>query len=102
MDQPMQTYIVYALLVILGFIIGRVTARERPQRGRHPRPARNDYRPPMRPPLDGDLESQVVLLLRQRNKIEAIKFYRERTGVGLREAKDSVEAITVRRQLDLR
>ena len=102
MDQPMQTYIVYALLVILGFVLGRVTARERPERDRGPRPARSPYRPPMRPPLDGDIESQVVLLLRQRNKIEAIKFYRECTGVGLREAKDTVEAIAVRRQLDLR
>jgi ribosomal protein L7/L12 len=32
-------------------------------------------------------------LLHQGQKIEAIKLYRERTGVGLKEAKDAVEAI---------
>jgi ribosomal protein L7/L12 len=32
-------------------------------------------------------------LLRQGQKIEAIKLYREQTGVGLKEAKDAVEAI---------
>lgn len=34
-----------------------------------------------------------VSLLAKRNKIEAIKVYRERSGVGLKEAKDAVEAI---------
>lgn len=32
-------------------------------------------------------------LLRQGKKIEAIKLYRERTGLGLKEAKDAVEAM---------
>ena len=32
-------------------------------------------------------------MLRGGNKIEAIKIYREKTGVGLKEAKDAVEAI---------
>ena len=43
---------------------------------------------PMRPDVAG-----VEQLLRQKNKIEAIKVYRQMTGVGLREAKDAVEAI---------
>jgi len=102
MDQQTHTYIVYALLVVLGFVIGRFTARERPERDRSPRPARVVYKSSLAPLSDIDLESQVVLLLRQRSKIEAIKLYREHTGVGLREAKDSVEAIAQRRQLDLR
>jgi len=102
MDQQTQTYIVYALLVVLGFVIGRVTARQRPQHERRPKPVETSYKPPAAPLMDRDLESQVVLLLSQRGKIEAIKLYREHTGVGLREAKDTVEAIAARRHLDLR
>ena len=36
---------------------------------------------------------QVQDLIRRGNKIEAIKVYREQTGLGLREAKDAVEAM---------
>jgi ribosomal protein L7/L12 len=101
MDQQTQTYIVYALLLVLGFVIGRVTARQRPHE-RRPKPVQASYKPPAAPLMDRDLETQVVLLLSQRGKIEAIKLYREHTGVGLREAKDTVEAIAARRHLDLR
>ena len=38
-------------------------------------------------------EEQIKALLFQGNKIAAIKIYREGTGVGLKEAKDAVEAI---------
>ncbi len=40
----------------------------------------------------GKLE-EIQNLLQQGNKIEAIKIYREMTGVGLKEAKDAVEAM---------
>lgn len=43
------------------------------------------------------LESEIVPLLQGGNKIEAIKLYRERTGMGLKEAKDAVEAIAADR-----
>jgi ribosomal protein L7/L12 len=36
---------------------------------------------------------EVALLARQGNMIGAIKLYRQQTGVGLREAKDAVEAL---------
>ncbi len=36
---------------------------------------------------------EVVALVRQGNKIGAIKLYREKTGVGLKEAKDAVEKL---------
>lgn len=36
---------------------------------------------------------EIKALLRVRNKIEAIRVYREATGSGLKEAKDAVEAI---------
>jgi ribosomal protein L7/L12 len=35
----------------------------------------------------------ITAFLRLRNKVEAIKVYREHTGVGLKEAKDAVDAI---------
>ena len=37
---------------------------------------------------------QIIALLREGQKIAAIKLYREKTGLGLREAKDAVEAIS--------
>lgn len=42
---------------------------------------------------------EIVELLRSGRKIEAIKLHRERTGLGLREAKEAVEALE--RQLGL-
>ncbi len=40
-----------------------------------------------------DVNADLLILLRAGNKIEAIKRYRARTGVGLKEAKDAVEAL---------
>ena len=50
-------------------------------------------RPPPTPmvPLTGHLEDDVRALLEAGQKIEAIKLVRERTGCGLKEAKDHVE-----------
>jgi arabinogalactan endo-1,4-beta-galactosidase/ribosomal protein L7/L12 len=50
-----------------------------------------------REPLDSALENEIVSLLEGGKKIGAIKLYRERTGVGLKEAKDAVEAIAAQR-----
>jgi large subunit ribosomal protein L7/L12 len=36
---------------------------------------------------------EIARLAREGNLIQAIKLYREQTGVGLREAKDAVEAL---------
>src|SRR5258707_1734151 len=44
-------------------------------------------------PIDDDLEVRVRSLMDEGQKIEAIKLYRERTGAGLKESKDAVEAI---------
>ena len=48
---------------------------------------------------DRAFEDEVATLLEQGQKIEAIKRYRERTGVGLKEAKDAVEWMAERRGL---
>jgi large subunit ribosomal protein L7/L12 len=52
--------------------------------------------PPQEPVVDS-WEPEIVALMEQGRKIEAIKLYREKTGVGLKEAKDAVEAIATRR-----
>jgi ribosomal protein L7/L12 len=49
--------------------------------------------------VDDRSERELIALLDQGRKIEAIKLYRERTGVGLKEAKDAVEAIQRRERL---
>jgi ribosomal protein L7/L12 len=42
---------------------------------------------------DPDLAAQLVLELAAGRKVEAIKLLRERTGLGLKEAKDAIEAL---------
>jgi large subunit ribosomal protein L7/L12 len=51
---------------------------------------------------DRDFEDELVALLQQGQKIQAIKRYRERTGVGLKEAKDAVEALADRHGISVR
>jgi hypothetical protein len=48
------------------------------------------------PPALTPLEQRVLDLMRQNQKIEAIKVYRDETNVGLKEAKDFVEALADR------
>jgi len=43
--------------------------------------------------VDPALDAEVATLLRVRRKIEAIKLVRQRTGIGLKEAKDRVDAL---------
>ncbi len=52
---------------------------------------------PTREPVDSTMEAEIISLLEGGKKIEAIKVYRERTGVGLKEAKDAVEAVAAQR-----
>ncbi len=58
-------------------------------------------RSPVRPsdPLPRELHEEVAGLLRDNQKIAAIKAFRDATGVGLREAKERVEELdrTLRR-----
>ena len=44
-------------------------------------------------PEDSDLTQQIVTLLGRGEKIEAVKLYRDRFRVGLKEAKEAVERI---------
>jgi ribosomal protein L7/L12 len=49
--------------------------------------------------VDEPFERELVTLLGEGKKIEAIKRYRERTGTGLKESKDAVEGLGVRHGL---
>ena len=51
---------------------------------------------------NADLADQLDPLLRAGNLIGAIKLYRERTGVGLKQAKDEVEALARQRNIPLK
>lgn len=42
---------------------------------------------------DVPFETEIVVLLKHGRKIDAIKLYREKTGAGLKEAKDFIEAL---------
>ncbi len=48
---------------------------------------------PSRGPVDTSFEGQILTLMKQGRKIPAIMLYREKTGVGLKEAKDFIEAL---------
>ncbi len=81
------------LFLILGLALGLLLARY--LRGQ--RAGRDLSAPPPRPMvrvgderIDND---EIRALIRADRKIEAIKLVRERTGLGLAEAKDAVEAI---------
>jgi ribosomal protein L7/L12 len=51
------------------------------------------------PAAGGGIDADVVQLINSGNKIQAIKLYRERTGLGLAEAKDAIEAFERRYSL---
>jgi large subunit ribosomal protein L7/L12 len=50
----------------------------------------------------GNVEEEIVSLVEQGRKIEAIKLYRERFGAGLKEAKEAVEALARERGIPLK
>ncbi len=80
-------YIGLALLLIsaLAYIVYRSRSQAAPSL---------PYQTPPPPiGISSSIHSEIERLLRSGQKIQAIKLYRERTGVGLKEAKDAVEAI---------
>jgi ribosomal protein L7/L12 len=86
MEWQMSSIIIGALLFVSGYTLGRVSktlevARESRARWT-PDPKIND----------ADIEEAI----RAKNTIQAIKLYRQRTGAGLREAKQAVEALAQR------
>jgi large subunit ribosomal protein L7/L12 len=62
---------------------------------RRGRSARSDLRgpPAQLPELTGDVRSAALKLRAEGKTIEAIRLVRERTGIGLKEAKDAVDGM---------
>lgn len=52
-------------------------------------------------PVESPFESEIISLLEQGRKIAAIKLYRERTGVGLKAAKDFIDALAADRRISV-
>ena len=59
-------------------------------------PSGSDATPPAAAPEPGSLESEILGLMQGQQKIKAIKLYRDRTGAGLKEAKDFVETLAAK------
>jgi len=51
-------------------------------------------------PEPGSLEADILALVKGQQKIDAIKLYRQKAGVGLKEAKDFVEALAAKHGID--
>jgi hypothetical protein len=47
-------------------------------------------------PEPGTLEADVLELMKAQQKLQAVKLYRQQTGVGLKESKDFVEALAAK------
>ncbi len=82
--------LVFAAL-FLGFVLGRVTARSPIERDR-PRKASEPDLGHHVAGIEPDTEAAVSALLRDGKKIDAIKRVRADLGIGLKEAKDLVDA----------
>ncbi|HEY0198331.1 MAG TPA: hypothetical protein VGC19_07300 [Rhodanobacter sp.] len=94
MDSQTQHYIVGALLVLLGFVLGRIGPRQRQSDPRRPPPSVAHATPPS---LSGDFdETRLLAELRAGRFVEAIKLYRHHHGCNLREAKRAVEMLADR------
>ena len=86
------TYIAVAILILaLPFFLTRLLSRRPPRAtikaGGHPKPREGA------PARSEPLRAEVAQLLAQGGKLEAIRLVRTRTGAGLAEAKELVEAI---------
>lgn len=83
------------LFLAVGLLIGLLLARFlRGGGGRRDLTAPPPARPPLRRVGDERIDDEEIReLIRQNRKIDAIKLMREKTGLGLAEAKDAVEAM---------
>lgn len=85
------------LFLVAGLLLGFLLARYwRGRAGRDltgPPPSRPAARPMIRVGDERIDDEAIRELIRQNRKIDAIKLMREKTGLGLAEAKDAVEAL---------
>lgn len=63
---------------------------------------KNDQPDADEPGDQSGLVEQIVESLKQGNKIQAIKDYREATGAGLKESKDAIEALIQKYEITMK
>lgn len=86
--------LVLPVVLLLGLVVVKLLLRRSsagPQDGTTSAPELNAPDRQERPASE-DVKAQVARLIAANRKIEAIKVFREATGVGLKEAKDAIES----------
>lgn len=82
------------LFLAVGLLLGLLVARFLRGGGGRDLTAPPPARPPLRRVGDERIDDEDIRdLIRQNRKIDAIKLMRQKTGLGLAEAKDAVEAM---------
>jgi len=90
-DLSANQLVLYGAILIGGIILGIIIASLlRPREGGFMPDVNTAANLKTLPP-----DEQIKELLRRGNKIGAIKLYREQTGLGLKEAKDTLDAVEV-------
>jgi ribosomal protein L7/L12 len=82
-----QTLVVAMAALIIGFLLGRMTAGDKKEKVVWTEPPR------ARAGASSDADAEIRAYVQAGQKIHAIKLYRETYGVGLKEAKDAVDAL---------
>jgi ribosomal protein L7/L12 len=93
--------LILVIVVTIGALVGALMLRRRKNENVDVERQAPPRRPLRTPGATHELNPEVVLQLATQNKIEAIRLVRERTGMGLKEAKDYVEALSSDRPVPL-
>jgi hypothetical protein len=93
----MDIYVVGIGALIFGFILGRASS---PMKSKMETPQIIDIKPTRE--LTKEAEDNINSLMRQGNKIEALRYIREALGIGLKEAKDLADLAFEQRNFDIR
>ncbi|WP_214410306.1 ribosomal protein L7/L12 [Sphaerisporangium fuscum] len=82
-----------AAMFFIGLPVAIIVIVTLARRGSTPQPYVSAWQDQPTHPIPGDLQGQAHALAAQGRKIEAIKLVRQRTGFGLKQAKDYVDAL---------
>lgn len=89
-----QWAVLFALWTYLAYRIGVAVGQQRKARDLSEPPVTQDALPAMFPSLlPGETRDAIEDAMRRGKKIEAIRILREASGMGLKEAKDMIEAM---------
>lgn len=94
-----QIYIVVGIIIVV-LILRAISTRKVGGPSALHQPSKNRTIP-RRSKINGPVDEDVQQLIRDKKKIQAIKLVREKHGVGLKEAKEYVEALQKNQPIDL-